>query len=150
MSPYESQRLPGFPRSGLSPGLLAEIERGTRDRLDGRDLLKLADGLRLGREDFASLVRANRPRPAFKAYVVGLADPDRGQIVAAAVVPELGRQVDTEGLRAYLRGELSAYKVPRHWFVMVHEELPFTDTGKIDKRRLTAMLEQRRSDASES
>ncbi|MGH0038445.1 MAG: class I adenylate-forming enzyme family protein [Myxococcota bacterium] len=75
-----------------------------------------------------------------EAYVVGLPDADRGQVVAAAVVPHAGRSLDPEVLRGFLRGELSAYKVPKHFFVTSHDELPFTDSGKIDKRRLGEQL----------
>jgi acyl-CoA synthetase (AMP-forming)/AMP-acid ligase II len=80
-------------------------------------------------------------RPEVKeAYVVGLPDSDRGQVVAAAVVPQAGHSIDPEMLRQFLRTELSAYKVPKHLFVKRHEELPFTDSGKIDKRKLAERL----------
>ena len=45
-----------------------------------------------------------------------------------------------DALRAHVKQELSAYKVPRHVFVYPDGALPFTDTGKIDKRRLQAEL----------
>lgn len=75
-----------------------------------------------------------------EAYVVGVPDATRGQLVAAAIVLQAGRRATGEGLRKRLRGELSAYKVPRH--ISFHEsgELPFTDSGKIDKRRLEKLL----------
>ena len=77
------------------------------------------------------------------AFVVGIPDEARGQIVAAAVVPRSGRSVEPEELLRRLRAGLSAYKVPRHLFVCTEGELPFTDTGKIDKRRLAELLRQR-------
>jgi acyl-CoA synthetase (AMP-forming)/AMP-acid ligase II len=77
------------------------------------------------------------------AYVVGIPDPERGQVVAAAVVPRKGRRPTQDGLRARLRKELSAYKVPRHILVCDGAELPFTDSGKIDRRRLAALLAER-------
>lgn len=77
------------------------------------------------------------------AYVVGVPDPERGQNVAASVVLEPGAAADPETLRRRVKGELSAYKVPRHLFVDDEEDLPFTDSGKIDKRRLEALLAQR-------
>ena len=47
------------------------------------------------------------------AHVLGLPDPDRGQVVAAAVrVPRGHEAPDVDALRASLRGALSAYKVP--------------------------------------
>lgn len=78
-----------------------------------------------------------------EAYVVGVDDAERGQSVEAAVVLEPGAALEGEALRARLRGDISAYKVPRHVFVYASGTLPFTDTGKIDKRRLTALLATR-------
>ena len=78
-----------------------------------------------------------------EAYVVGLDDPDRGQSVEAAVVLEVGAEITGEALRARVKDELSAYKVPRHIIVYPTGKLPFTDTGKIDKRRLIEELGQR-------
>jgi len=77
------------------------------------------------------------------AFVVGLPDPVRGQNVAVAVVLKRDAALDADTARARLREELSAYKVPRHWFFVAAEDLPFTDTGKIDKKRLVALLAAR-------
>jgi acyl-CoA synthetase (AMP-forming)/AMP-acid ligase II len=74
------------------------------------------------------------------AFVVGLPDPARGQDVAAAVVLDSGRALAPEALRERLRKELAAYKIPRHVFFAEKGELPFTDSGKIDKRRLAELL----------
>jgi acyl-CoA synthetase (AMP-forming)/AMP-acid ligase II len=78
-----------------------------------------------------------------EAYVVGVPDPERGQNVAASVVLERDAVATPEALRARLRGDLSAYKVPRHLFVDTLADLPFTDSGKLDKRRLSKLLEER-------
>jgi acyl-CoA synthetase (AMP-forming)/AMP-acid ligase II len=77
-----------------------------------------------------------------EAYVVGLPDKDRGQLVVAAVVLQSGQDVGAEELRLSVKAELSAYKVPKEFFFYTHEELPFTDSGKIDKRGLLAMIER--------
>jgi acyl-coenzyme A synthetase/AMP-(fatty) acid ligase len=77
------------------------------------------------------------------AFVVGIADAERGQNVAAAVVLESGRALDAAECQARLRRELSAYKVPRHTFFFEKSALPFTDSGKIDKRRLEPLLIER-------
>ncbi len=76
-----------------------------------------------------------------EAYVVGLPDPDRGQLVAAVVVLQSGEQATAEELRIHVKAELSAYKVPRRFFFYAHEELPFTDSGKIEKRALLELIE---------
>jgi acyl-CoA synthetase (AMP-forming)/AMP-acid ligase II len=78
-----------------------------------------------------------------EAHVVGVDDADRGQSVEAAVVLEPGRQASPEALRERVKRALSAYKVPRHIFVYEDGTLPFTDTGKIDKRRLGEQLRAR-------
>lgn len=77
------------------------------------------------------------------AYVVGVPDSDRGQNVAASVLLEPGAQANPEDLRSRVKAKLSAYKVPRHLFVDEDDALPFTDTGKIDKRRLAELLAKR-------
>jgi acyl-CoA synthetase (AMP-forming)/AMP-acid ligase II len=77
------------------------------------------------------------------AFVVGLPDPHRGQNVAAAIVLERGAELDADACRARLREELSAYKVPRHFFFCDKADLPFTDSGKIDRRRLEPLLLER-------
>ena len=78
-----------------------------------------------------------------EAYVVGVADPDRAQTVVAAVVPFAGRTADAAELRQRLRGELSAFKVPRHIFICDSEELPRTASAKIQKPLLREMLAER-------
>jgi acyl-CoA synthetase (AMP-forming)/AMP-acid ligase II len=65
------------------------------------------------------------------AFVVGLPDP---------VVLKRGAALDADTARARLREQLSSYKVPRSWWFAAKEELPFTDSGKIDKKRLAALF----------
>ena len=82
--------------------------------------------------------------PAVKeAYVVGVPHPDRGQTVEAAVVLQAGRSADANALRARLKDQLAAYKVPRHVFFYESRDLPYTTSGKIDKRRLAHLLAAR-------
>ncbi len=76
-------------------------------------------------------------------FVAGVPHPTRGQNVAAAVVLAPGERLTVEALRERLRADLSAYKVPRHVFFCAREELPFTDSGKMDKRRLAELLASR-------
>ena len=75
-----------------------------------------------------------------EAYVTGIPDAERGQLVAAAVVLKSGRDATPEDLRGRLRGDLSAYKVPRHVWVCDKSQLPFTDSGKIKKKALGELL----------
>lgn len=74
------------------------------------------------------------------SYVVGLPHPDRGQQVAAAIIRNDGEVLDAATLRERLRQQLAAYKVPVTFFFCAQEDIPFTDSGKVDKRRLTQYL----------
>jgi acyl-coenzyme A synthetase/AMP-(fatty) acid ligase len=77
-----------------------------------------------------------------EAHVVGLADPERGQLVAAAVVPDGSVELDAGRLRTDLREKLAAYKVPRRFEFFAKPDLPYKATGKIDKRALAARMEE--------
>jgi acyl-CoA synthetase (AMP-forming)/AMP-acid ligase II len=77
------------------------------------------------------------------AHVVGVAHAERGENVAAAIELRDGAVVTGSALIARLRGELAAYKLPRHVFVLTAAQLPLTDSGKLDRRRLRAELERR-------
>jgi acyl-CoA synthetase (AMP-forming)/AMP-acid ligase II len=57
------------------------------------------------------------------------------------VVLQSDEQTTAEDLRIHVKSELSAYKVPRKFFFHAHEELPFTDSGKIDKRALLELID---------
>jgi acyl-CoA synthetase (AMP-forming)/AMP-acid ligase II len=83
-------------------------------------------------------------------FVVGVPDPVRGQNVAAALVLDSGRELSAEQARERLRKELSAYKVPRHFFFYAKQDLPFTDSGKIERRKLGALLSERIAAESKS
>ncbi len=74
------------------------------------------------------------------SYVVGLPHPDRGQEVAGVVILSPGESLEAAELRRRLKQELSAYKVPRQLFFCSKDEIPFTDSGKVDKRRLIEYL----------
>jgi acyl-CoA synthetase (AMP-forming)/AMP-acid ligase II len=71
------------------------------------------------------------------AHVVGIDDPERGQLVAAAIrAPRTGEPIDVDELRAALRTRLSAYKVPRRFLVLADDEVPMLSSGKLDARAL--------------
>jgi acyl-CoA synthetase (AMP-forming)/AMP-acid ligase II len=77
------------------------------------------------------------------AHVVGVPHPERGENVAAAVVLRDGAALDAATLHARLKPELSAYKLPRHTFFVTAAEIPMTDSGKLDRRKLRDALAQR-------
>lgn len=79
-------------------------------------------------------------REIHSAFVVGLPDETRGQNVAATIVFNDGYALDEDTISNRLKSELSSYKVPRQYFFMNLSQLPFTDSGKIDKRKLIQQL----------
>ncbi len=74
------------------------------------------------------------------AVVFGVADPEWGQRIEAAVVARPGVPVDAEELRSFALGVLRSSKTPgRFWFV---PELPRTETGKLVRRRVPELVAQ--------
>ncbi|CAN7194751.1 class I adenylate-forming enzyme family protein [Phenylobacterium sp. LjRoot225] len=72
--------------------------------------------------------------------VVGLADPEFGQRVVAAVVPKEGAALSEDALKATLKGVLSSYKIPRQIVFIGHEDVPRTATGKLKLFELADMI----------
>ncbi len=75
-----------------------------------------------------------------EAAVVAIADPKWGEVGVAFVVLRAlegeGEELTAETLRAFLRGRLAGYKVPKT--IVIAPELPRTPVGKIDKQSLAA------------
>jgi acyl-CoA synthetase (AMP-forming)/AMP-acid ligase II len=74
------------------------------------------------------------------AFVVGLPDGERDQVVAAMVCPEPGADPDPALLLAQLREMLSSFKVPRKIVVVPYDEAPWLPSGKISKPRVAELL----------
>jgi acyl-coenzyme A synthetase/AMP-(fatty) acid ligase len=78
------------------------------------------------------------------AYVVGLPDKERGQLVVAAVVPREGvEQLDFAEIEAKLRKQLSSYKVPRAYVQIAREDVPMLHSNKVGRRLLAAMIAEK-------
>ena len=75
------------------------------------------------------------------AHVVGLPDPDRGQLVAAVIALEDGAEFDEDMLRERLKGELSSYKIPKRIVAVPGSEIPVMSSGKVDMIRLAAVFD---------
>jgi acyl-CoA synthetase (AMP-forming)/AMP-acid ligase II len=75
--------------------------------------------------------------------VVGLPDPEFGQMVAAAVVPRPGTSPSADSIRTALRARLSSYKVPRRIVFIRHEDVPRTATGKLKLGELGNLIASR-------
>ncbi len=78
------------------------------------------------------------------AFVTGIDAGERGQDVVAAVALVPGEELDAEEARARVKEQIASYMVPRHVAVFASQtELPWLDSGKVDRRRLAALLEER-------
>lgn len=106
-----------------------------RGRID--DMIKSAGANVSPREVESAL--AQLPGVA-QAHVVGVPDGQRGQVVAALVVPQVGAQLRPETVVAQAATLLSTYKVPRLVRVMAAADVPMTATAKVDRRALIEIL----------
>ena len=71
--------------------------------------------------------------------VIGIPHESLGEEVGAAVALKPGAEATPDELRSYVKGQVAAYKYPRHvWLV---SELPKGPTGKILKREITPPAE---------
>ena len=66
--------------------------------------------------------------------VVGVADPQWGEVGRAFVVLHSGQAATADALREFCRERLAKYKIPKHWTFLA--ELPKGHSGKILKRAL--------------
>jgi acyl-CoA synthetase (AMP-forming)/AMP-acid ligase II len=77
------------------------------------------------------------------AYVIGIPDAQRGQVVAAVVVvePDGAARFDEAALIALLKKDLSAYKIPKRFVALRSAEVPLLSSGKVDMRRLRDLFD---------
>jgi fatty-acyl-CoA synthase len=75
-----------------------------------------------------------------QAYVVGVPDRDRGELVVAALELSPGAASDAAALTAFCRERLASYKVPVRLAFRAADQFPRTPTGKIHKPGLRAEL----------
>ncbi|MGX9790544.1 class I adenylate-forming enzyme family protein [Mycobacterium sp. MMS18-G62] len=75
------------------------------------------------------------------AHVLGLPDPERGQLVAAVVALEDGAAFDEAAVREHLAAELSSYKIPKRFAAVPRSEIPVLSSGKVDLAALQTMFD---------
>jgi acyl-CoA synthetase (AMP-forming)/AMP-acid ligase II len=77
------------------------------------------------------------------AYVVGLPDKERGQLVVAAVVPREDVTLDFTQIEAEMRKRLSSYKVPRAYVALAREDVPLLHSNKVARRQIETMMAEK-------
>lgn len=76
------------------------------------------------------------------AYVVGIPDDQRGQLVAAVIaLPDGIARFDEATLRDRLKTQLSSYKIPRRFIAVPRAEIPLLSSGKVDSRQLKKLFD---------
>ena len=68
------------------------------------------------------------------ACVIGVPDEDWGSTIRAVIQPKSGQQIEAKEIKAFCRGKLAAYKIPRS--VVVTEKLPFSPAGKLLRQKV--------------
>jgi O-succinylbenzoic acid--CoA ligase len=105
-----------------------------RWHVDGRvDDLINSGGLKVAPQLVEDAIAAHLPGVA-EVAVVGVPDPEWGQVVSAALVLRHGPPPTAADLRAALRGILPAHALPRR--VLVTDALPVAGPGKPDRQAL--------------
>ncbi|MGB8771500.1 MAG: acyl-CoA synthetase [Candidatus Korobacteraceae bacterium] len=126
-----------FREGWFRTGDTAVIENGVY-RMLGRTNI---DILKTGGNKVSALEieEALREHPAVaECAVVGVADPEWGERVAAAVVLKDGDALDLLSLRAWAKEFLAAYKLPSRLLVL--DALPRNAMGKVMKPAIAAMF----------
>jgi acyl-CoA synthetase (AMP-forming)/AMP-acid ligase II len=77
----------------------------------------------------------------FTVYVLGLPDPQRGQVVAAVIAMDEVTEFDEDAIRLALRAELSAYKVPKVFATCKPADVPMLSSGKVDIPALAGLFD---------
>jgi acyl-coenzyme A synthetase/AMP-(fatty) acid ligase len=77
------------------------------------------------------------------AYVVGLPDKERGQLVVAAVVPRDGCELDFVEIETELRKNLSSFKVPRAYVAITRDEVPMLHSNKVARRQVERLMAEK-------
>ncbi|WP_370947741.1 acyl-CoA synthetase [Amycolatopsis sp. cg5] len=115
----------------MSSGDVGHFDDGGRLFVEGRDDDMIVSG---GENVFpAEIEDLLAAHPALlEAAVIGVPDREFGQRLRAFVVP--ASEIDADTVKAYVKGNLARYKVPRD--VVFLGELPRNATGKVLRQKL--------------
>jgi long-chain acyl-CoA synthetase len=98
---------------------------------------RLSDTINRGGEKFApsEVEEVVRAHPAVRdVAAVGVTDAEMGHRVGVAVV--VGTPLNLEELRGFCKGRIASFKLPER--LLVVDELPLSDFGKVDRKDLRA------------
>jgi malonyl-CoA/methylmalonyl-CoA synthetase len=120
-------------------GDVAALDRGAY-RILGRtsvDIIKTG-GYKVSALEIEEVLRTHRD--ILECAVVGMADPEWGERVAAAVELRAGASLELESLTAWSRDRLAPYKIPRE--LRVVRALPRNAMGKVTKPDVAALFRE--------
>ncbi|RVD32293.1 fatty-acid--CoA ligase, partial [Mesorhizobium sp. M4A.F.Ca.ET.020.02.1.1] len=122
------------------------LATGDLGSLDGSGRLtflgRAKEIIRVGGENVspADVENALHRHPSIRqAAVVGVPEERLVEVPAAFVILNEGQAVDAEEIKAWAKGEMAGFKVPRHvWIVDSFEAIGMTASSKIQKKQLAA------------
>jgi fatty-acyl-CoA synthase len=125
----------------LKTGDVAEVQDGAVIKLVDRtkDLVK-SGGEWISSVELENEIMAHPD--VLEAAVVAVPDERWGERPCACVVAREGKQLDADGVRAFLEGRVAKWWLPER--VEVIDEVPKTSVGKFDKKVLRARLAEER------
>jgi len=101
------------------------------------DIIKTG-GYKVSALEIEEVLRTHRD--ILECAVVGMADPEWGERVAAAVELRAGASLELESLKAWSRDRLAPYKIPRE--LRVVRVLPRNAMGKVTKPEVAALFRE--------
>ncbi|AGB22459.1 acyl-CoA synthetase (AMP-forming)/AMP-acid ligase II [Mycobacterium sp. JS623] len=75
------------------------------------------------------------------AHVLGLPDPERGQLVAAVIALGDDAGFDEASVLDLLKAELSSYKIPKRFVAVPRSAIPVLSSGKVDLAALQKLFD---------
>jgi len=72
--------------------------------------------------------------------IVGIPDKDWGEVGAAIITLKEGESLDIAALKHWMQDKVTRYKQPRDFYIW--EEIPKSGYGKIEKKRIRAILQE--------
>jgi acyl-CoA synthetase (AMP-forming)/AMP-acid ligase II len=130
---YTSGETKAFEDDYMVSGDLGRLDEAGRLFVVGRDDEMIVSG---GENVYPLEVEQtlNEHADVVEAAVIGVDDQDFGQRLEAYVVLRDDSTTTTDDLKQHVKAHLAGYKVPRR--VVVLDDLPRNDTGKVVKREL--------------